>query len=273
MLKALKIIRELCETIYAVGKLSIFLYLIRWIYRTYNKIVAFYITISNKIDAINDKYDTLIDTIYELVEKIMSYLSCFIIITTYFTVNIFAYSDPSTWDQLKSDTIDLSMEIIADQEKFIPYCYKDGKGYSIGYGDHRFCWERLQLLYAKNPYLRLVSESRAMQFVTITKDQARWRMRKHIIELYDRLETKIDVDMYDYVQLTGLLSFIYSTGETKFYKSRLFKLIRHNKATCGYIKYTMMQWDKTYIHGKLRISKGLQKRRELESNLFIQNRC
>ncbi len=273
MLKALKIIRELCETIYAVGKLSIFLYLIRWIYRTYNKIVAFYITISNKINAINDKYNTLIDTIYELVEKIMSYLSCFIIITTYFTVNTFAYSDPSTWDQLKSDTIDLSMEIIADQEKFIPYCYKDGKGYSIGYGDHRFCWERLQLLYAKNPYLRLIPDTQALKYVTITKSEAKWRMKKHIIELYDKLETKMNIELYDYVQLTGLISFIYSIGETKFYKSNVFRLIQHNKASCGYIKYSVMEWNRVYINGKHRISKGLIERRILESNLITGNMC
>ena len=95
----------------------------------------------------------------------------------------FAYSDPTTWSTKKETVIRLAVDFIANREAFSEKCYKDGHGYSAGYGDFHWCDDSIKVLRWKNYVLKFQSDSQVRKKVKITKEQARWRLKKFVINV------------------------------------------------------------------------------------------
>lgn len=193
----------------------------------------------------------------------------------------YCYSDPSTWDTKKTNSIKYLVNFIANREKFVEYCYRDGDGFSIGWGDFSWCQESIDNMKFKNPLLKLIPDDILRKKVRITEAQARWRLKKFVINVYDKLEKMIDINQFDEIELTGLIDFIYTIGETKFYnKTTLVKLIRsfsaelkYNTKTCLQFRKAFLDWSKMKKDGKLILAKGVENRRKSEVEFFLYKKC
>ena len=187
----------------------------------------------------------------------------------------FAYSHPSTWDKKKETVIRLATDFIANREKFSDKCYKDGHGYSAGYGDFAWCDDTMKVLRWKNPILKLRSDDYVRKQVRITKDQAKWRLKKFVITVYDNLENRnfYDVNVVNYLdekELIALIDNAYTRGETNFYKDPLW-----HKIVKRYIDTGKMNCVET-AHIVLKQSKrnnGVLARRLVELQDFTHRNC
>lgn len=173
--------------------------------------------------------------------------------------NLFAYSDPSTWSVKKTIRINLYTDFIAKRERYSEKCYLDGGSYSAGFGDASWCEQSMKVLRHKNPFLKLRSDEYVRSLVRIPMPIAKWRLKKFIIEIYDRLETytlsnRKVVDILDEKELLSLIDNIYTRGETRFYKSDLW-----NDFVINYIKTGKMDCIKI-AHAFLSQSKNTNKR-------------
>ena len=193
--------------------------------------------------------------------------------------NLFAYSEPDTWDNKKAKTIEFSINLIMNREKFVPHCYKDNEGWSAGWGDYHWCNETIQNMRYTNPILKYISDDILRKKVKITQEQARWRLKKFVINVYDKLETKLDLRLYDEIEITGLIDFIYTIGETRFYKkTTLFKILKDDNLTfdnktCIRIRNNFLEWSKMKKDGKYVVAKGVQNRRHTEYEFFLYKKC
>jgi GH24 family phage-related lysozyme (muramidase) len=191
----------------------------------------------------------------------------------------FSYSDPKTWDPKKSKSIEFSMNLIMNREKFVPYCYSDASGWSAGWGDYTWCEETIKNMRFKNPLLKYIPDEILRKQVKITKEQAKWRLKKFVINVYDKLETMIDLTNYDEIEIAGLIDFIYTIGETKFYnKTTLFKILQDKNLifdikTCVRIRNNFLEWSKMKKNGKYIIAKGVENRRHTEYEFFLYRKC
>ena len=146
-----------------------------------------------------------------------------------------AYSKPETWSAKKTIEIDLATEFIAARESYSSKCYKDGHGWSAGYGDFHWCDQYIKVLRWKYPILKLKSDDYVRSLVKMPKDIAKWRLKKFIIEVYDTLDRmhvnnqKI-TDILDSKRMLSLIDNAYTRGETRFYKDPLWQDIVINYA-------------------------------------------
>ena len=68
-------------------------------------------------------------------------------------------------------------------------------------------------------------------------------------------------------QFDALISFCYNVGLTAFLGSTLYKIIKNNPNDPG-IEAEFKKWCKARVNGRLKILKGLLRRRIAESNLY-----
>ena len=191
----------------------------------------------------------------------------------------FAYSDPKTWDKKKENTIKFAINFIANREKFVDHCYVDASGWSAGYGDFTWCQESINNIRKQNILLKYISDNILRKQVKITKEQARWRLKKFIINVYDKLESKIDLTNYDEIEIMSLIDFIYTIGETKFYnKTTLYKILQDknlifDNKTCIRIRNNFLEWSKMKKDGKMIKAIGVENRRKSEYEFFLYRKC
>jgi hypothetical protein len=190
------------------------------------------------------------------------------------------YSDPKTWDKKKLTVINLSTDFIANRERFSSTCYKDGHGWSAGYGDFSWCDEAMQVLRWKHSYLKLYPDAFVRKQVRITKEQAKWRLKKFVIIVYDNLEKKVVngkrvVDYLDEKELVALIDNIYTRGETLFYKDPLWistvaTYVKINKIDCIKTAHVFLNQSK---NAKGAQRQGVLARRLVELLDFTHKSC
>jgi len=205
-----------------------------------------------------------------------------LIIIIFFDKNCFGFQNERHWTEKKRLTIDKAVELITVREEFVGFCYKDAYGYSIGYGDFHWCDLKLKEMRFLNKSLINVPDIILLKKIKQTEAIARWRAKKYVIEIYENLEKK-DIDIhFDDIELTALISFIYSIGEKKFYKeSSLYNiyikgLLNDNyKFNCIKLRKMFIDWSKIKEckKCKLKTSKGVYNRRITESILFLYRKC
>lgn len=193
----------------------------------------------------------------------------------FFCGNAYGFSDPKTWNKKKDTTIRLATDLIANREKFSSKCYKDGHGWSIGYGDFYFCDDSIKVLRKKHILLRYVSDDIVRKQVVMSNEQAKWKLKKYVIEIYDRLETKqyngkYIMDKLDEKELIGIIDNIYTRGETNFYKSNLWNIhvkeyIKTSKINCLSIAHEFFKQSKK--------NNGVLARRLVELQDFTYRSC
>ena len=204
----------------------------------------------------------------------------FILIFLINSKNLLAYSEPSTWSTKKSIRLNLMIDFIANRERFSDRWYIDGHGWSAGYGDFSWCDESMRVLRWKNPLLRILSDDYVRSLVRITKDQAKWRLKKFVIALYDTLE-KFEINgitIVDYLDEKEMLSLVdnaYTRGETRFYKDPLWKNIVYEyvntgKMDCHKVAHTFLKQSK---NAKKVQRNGVLARRLVELLDFTHRSC
>jgi|LauGreDrversion4_2_1035121.scaffolds.fasta_scaffold22766_5 hypothetical protein len=137
-----------------------------------------------------------------------------------------AYSEPTNWLFKKKNDIDLITDFIAKRENYSAKCYKDGHGWSVGFGDFSLCNDSIRVLKWQYKHLKNKSDDYVRSLVRIDKAVAKWRLKKFVIECYDNLEKIIingvsTVNILDSKEILALIDNMYTRGETKFYKDDL----------------------------------------------------
>lgn len=203
----------------------------------------------------------------------------------------FAYSQPETWNQKKANVIRLSTDFIANRESFSATCYKDGisadkkQKWSLGFGTaqtvtkENWCDANIKRLRYENKIYRYLSDDIVRKKVIVSVAVAKWKVKEFVIVIYDNLEKHDLVDNLDEIQLVGLVSFIYTIGETAFYnKTSLYKLhlkqkkdIKRNQ--CVTIRKMFLDWSKVRTKEGFKYSKGAKNRREVEMFMFTHRNC
>ena len=137
-----------------------------------------------------------------------------------------------------------------------------------------------KLLRWKYPLLKLRTDDYVRKLVRITKEQAKWRLKKFVIMVYDNLERKSFgglsvVDILDEKELSALIDNIYTRGETYFYGDLLW-----NDTVKTYILTRKISCIKTahiFLKQALRASKpqrdGVLARRLVELLDFTYKNC
>lgn len=140
----------------------------------------------------------------------------------------FAFENPNLWSNKKEIVVRLSTKLISNREKFVNKCYKDGHGWSIGYGDFYYCNDAVKVIKWKYPHLKNANDEYVRSLVRIDKKTAQWRLKKFVITVYENLEKQhinnnFVVDILDEKELIALIDNIYTRGETNFYKDLLWQ--------------------------------------------------
>jgi hypothetical protein len=192
----------------------------------------------------------------------------------------FAYSDPWTWSNKKTTDINLVTDFVAKREHYSEKCYKDGHGWSAGFGDFSWCDESIKVLRWKNPLLRLRSDDYVRTLVRMPRDIAKWRLRKYVIEVYDKLEKifvngKRVTDVLDAKEILSLVDNSYTRGATRFYNDPLWEVhvkeyIRTGKMNCISVAHAFLK-QSTYSKKSQR--NGVLARRFAEMMDFTHRSC
>lgn len=103
----------------------------------------------------------------------------------------------------------------------------------------------------------------------ITKDQALALLRQTVMMLQAKLRSFVTVPLTDY-QEGALLSWQFNVGSTAAQGSTLVR--RLNQRLYAAAAQQFLVWDKATVNGRLVVLRGLQRRRKIESQVFL-GRC
>jgi GH24 family phage-related lysozyme (muramidase) len=204
-----------------------------------------------------------------------------------------AYSNPNTWDQKKGSVIRLATDFIANRESFSATCYKDGvsndkhktQRWSLGFGTaqtvtkENWCDSNIKRLRYENKLYRFLPDDVVRKKVVVSVAVAKWKVKEFVIVIYDNLEKRNLVNHLDEIQLVGLVSFIYTIGETAFYKkTSLYQLHLIDKkdikkSQCIAIRKMFLDWSQVRTKKGFAQSKGAKNRREVEMYMFTHKSC
>lgn len=198
------------------------------------------------------------------------------------------------WTDKKKTRIELITDFIINRESFSPICYKDGYDtkskkykYSLGYGTstanskETWCDIHIKKLKNENNELKKLSDDEVREMVSVSKEVARWKAKEYVIYLYDKLESKLNNNIekvFDDIEITGVISLIYTIGESNFYKSTFYKkhiddFKNQKNINCLQVRKSILSWSKVRNNNELKISKGALNRRQVELNLITHKRC
>ena len=198
----------------------------------------------------------------------------------FYSIKAFSYSDPQNWSYKKQSDINLITDFIAEREKYSETCYKDGHGWSVGFGDFALCELSIKVLRWQHKHLKNKSDDYVRSLVKISKPVAKWRLKIYIIKCYENLE-KIEIngksvtDILDSKQILSLIDNIYTRGETKFYKDELWleyvkPYLTKNKINCVKVAHAFLKQSQ-YSYTKQR--DGVLSRRLYELLDFTHKSC
>lgn len=193
----------------------------------------------------------------------------------------------------KELTLNKATKYIAMRESFSPVCYKDGYdqrnkkwNYSLGYGTAKagdkenWCDTHIKVLRWKNPLLVFKSDDYVRSLVKVEEKVARWKLKQYITTIYDNLykQNPALVNALDDVELTAILSFIYTIGETAFYKSTVNKVylndyIHNNKLNCVKFRNAYLKWSYAKDKKGYKFLQGAYNRRMSEFSLLTYGKC
>ncbi|WP_438381450.1 lysozyme [Asaia sp. BMEF1] len=100
----------------------------------------------------------------------------------------------------------------------------------------------------------------------ITKDQALTLLRQTVMTLQEKLRSFVTAPLTDY-QEGALLSWQFNVGSTAAQGSTLIR--RLNQHLYNAAAQQFLVWDKATVNGKLVVLRGLQRRRKMESDVFL----
>jgi len=103
----------------------------------------------------------------------------------------------------------------------------------------------------------------------ITKDPALALLRQTVMALQTKLRSFVTVPLTDY-QEGALLSWQFNVGTTAAKGSTLVR--RLNQRLYAAAAQQFLVWDKATVNGRLVVLRGLQRRRKIESQVFL-GRC
>lgn len=203
-----------------------------------------------------------------------------LILFLFHSIEAFSYSDPQNWSYKKQFEIDLITNFIAEREQYSETCYKDGHGWSVGFGDFALCELSMKVLRWKHKHLKEQSDDYVRSLVKVDKAVAKWRLRLYIITCYENLEKitingKSVTDILDSKQILSLIDNMYTRGETKFYKDELWLVhvkpyLINNKINCVKIAHAFLKQSQ---YSCLKQRDGVLSRRLYELLDFTHKSC
>lgn len=204
----------------------------------------------------------------------------FLIISLVLQKNALSYSDSVSWTAKKTIEIDLITNFIANRESYSQVCYRDGNGWSVGFGDYALCSDSIKVLKWQHAHLKQKSDDYVRNLIKIDKKVAKWRLKKFIISCYERLEKiKVDenlvIDILDIKQITSIIDNMYTRGETRFYKGDLWlnfiiPYVSTKKINCVKASHAFLSESKNAIK---RQRNGVLARRLVELLDFTHKSC
>ncbi|WP_025886491.1 lysozyme [Asaia prunellae] len=100
----------------------------------------------------------------------------------------------------------------------------------------------------------------------ITKEEALNLLRQTVVTLQEKLRSFVTVPLTDY-QEGALLSWQFNVGSNAARSSTLVRLL--NQRLYASAAQQFLVWDKATVNGKLIVLRGLQRRRKIESAVFL----
>lgn len=193
----------------------------------------------------------------------------------------------------KQTVLKYATKYIAKRERFSPICYKDGYdqknkkwNYSLGYGTAKagdkehWCDIHMKVLKWKKPWLVFKSDDYVRSLVKVDEKVARWKLKQYVSIIYDNLYRKnpILVESLDEFALTGVMSFIYTIGETAFYNSTVYKVYLNNytetkQFNCVQFRNAYLKWSYAKDKKGYKFLQGAYNRRVSEFTILIYDKC